>query len=257
MTSPNLRPTLRRRCLHRCYQALRAVLLTVVAVPGLGLALLGLACQGGDSPADAADAETRIQAVATQAAQVAAADTSAERGFESTPPVVAAAPGWVVERAPEPEPVVEVTAPAPVVAPVAPQPADVVTPASELTVVEAALATGVESRQPVGVSASFDTATEKVWAWVKVENRQAPTTVTMVWKQGDRVRSTVELHVGTSPRWRTWSRRRVGARDVGPWTVEVRDAEDRLLETLRFEVTTPRDGQATTTRAAYPGAAGC
>jgi hypothetical protein len=58
----------------------------------------------------------------------------------------------------------------------------------------------------------------------------------MVWKHEGVEKGVVELNVGKSPRWRTWSRRQMRTRDTGRWSVEVRSADGSILDTVDFEV---------------------
>jgi hypothetical protein len=63
--------------------------------------------------------------------------------------------------------------------------------------------------------------------------------VTLTWLRDGAPRATVSLEVGTSPRWRTWARRRLAPTDAGAWTAELRDPSGALLETLSFTVDGP------------------
>ncbi len=221
----------------------RTLVVTFLAVPGLGLGLLGVACQGDDAE------PTPITAAATSELDAtspdAAAGSAAPAPTIAAPPTIAETPSWAKpEAAPmvgpptlEPaiaEPARGIASQAPVIAEPTRHEVD---RDADLAVLESALSTGVSDRVPTGVASSFGTDTDRVWAWVKVRNRQAPTTITMIWRKGETVRSRVTLDVGTSGRWRTWSRRRVGTRDIGAWSVEILDADGTLLDTLSFEVT--------------------
>lgn len=144
--------------------------------------------------------------------------------------------------APQPAPVVrparDLDAPRPAVGPTeaSPVPATELPQATRVRLVDTAVATGVERRVPTGLGEVFSTDVGSVWAWVSVENLGAPTTLTMVWRRDDKVRSSLELPVGTSPRWRTWSRNRIRKFDAGEWTVDLYDADGNLLDTLEFTI---------------------
>lgn len=103
-----------------------------------------------------------------------------------------------------------------------------------LAVVGSAACAGVDKRQPTGVSDTFDKG--YVWAWIKVKNPDTTSHVNMVWKRDGAVRSRVRLDVGTSARWRTWSKVKLQRGDVGSWTVEVRAPDGKLLDTIDFDV---------------------
>jgi hypothetical protein len=108
--------------------------------------------------------------------------------------------------------------------------------ATRVRIVDSAIASGVEKRVPTGLADVFGTDAGTVWAWVAVENLGEPTKITMVWRRDDKVRSTLELSVGTSPRWRTWSRNHIRKFDAGEWTVDLYDTDGNLLDTLEFTV---------------------
>ena len=61
-------------------------------------------------------------------------------------------------------------------------------------------------------------------------------TITMVWKKEGQTKLSVTLPVGHSWGWKTWSKKGIGAKDAGHWTVDVLDANEQLLETLSFNV---------------------
>ena len=114
------------------------------------------------------------------------------------------------------------------------------TPAEEaagsLSVVESALAHGVSQRRPVRPVTEFQVG-DVAWAWISLKNSGDSQPATMVWTRDGQIRSRLTLEIGTSPRWRTWSRRTMRASDVGDWHVEVQDAQGQVLHTMRFEVT--------------------
>ena len=107
----------------------------------------------------------------------------------------------------------------------------------DLGVVGSAMALGVDKRVPLGVSNSFSTDAGKVWAFIKVKNKTAPTKLRMVWKRDGKERMAIDLRVGKSSGWRTWSYKRMGKRDAGQWTVDVLSPEGETLHTMAFEIT--------------------
>jgi hypothetical protein len=112
---------------------------------------------------------------------------------------------------------------------------------SSLEVVESVMATHVAARAPGGVSEAFSTDAGVLWAWVKIKNRAAPSRVTMVWRHEGKVRSKIDLQVGISSGWRTWSRKSIGKKDAGQWTVDVVAPDGTRLDRMRFEVEAPRE----------------
>lgn len=100
---------------------------------------------------------------------------------------------------------------------------------------ESALAHVIEGRKAVGEALAFAPG-DTVHALAVVENPAAKSAVEMFWKRDGEVRSRVKLDVGRGKGWRTWSRHRIGTRDLGAWTVEIRAEDGTLLEELAFEV---------------------
>lgn len=106
-----------------------------------------------------------------------------------------------------------------------------------LTVLDGALAKAVEKRQPIDVGTSFEAGSGGLYAWVKVKNPGADTTITMVWKKDGATKLRASLPVGHSyVGWKTWSKRNIGKKDAGAWTVDVLDADGNTLQTLAFTV---------------------
>lgn len=108
--------------------------------------------------------------------------------------------------------------------------------ATKPTVTRLAVGTAVEDRTLEGAAGEFTADVGAVWAHVTVENRAAPTVLTVIWRHGDEERARIDLDVGASPRWRTWARKRIRPRDIGRWQVEIRDAAGALLATESFVV---------------------
>ncbi len=117
-----------------------------------------------------------------------------------------------------------------------PLPAPKVVVGDRLEIVDAALATAVEERVPLGVATTFTNDVGYIWAWTKVKNPVAKTHITHIWKRDGKVRATVELRVGKSSGWRTWSKKKIRSKDLGRWEIEVLADDGTLLDTLRFDV---------------------
>ncbi|MGB0590546.1 MAG: DUF2914 domain-containing protein [Myxococcota bacterium] len=209
--------------LHRAITLVRGCLVALLMLPGTGLALVAAACGDLDvSPAIAVDA------------QVAQGDV-----------IDAPGPSPMVAPVNEPTKIAEAKAPVvPTLLPLdealptikAPEPEPTEEAAGGLSVVESALAHGVSQRRPVRPVTEFQVG-DVAWAWISLKNSGDRQPATMVWTQDGQIRSRLTLEVGTSPRWRTWSRRTMRASDVGDWRVEVQDAQGQVLHTMRFKVT--------------------
>lgn len=114
----------------------------------------------------------------------------------------------------------------------APQPAA----AERLEVRELFAARSVVNRNPRGIGLHFAADSQKVWAYTKVQNRNAPSHVTMEWRRNGVPQKSVEVPVGRSDAWRTWSSHKMASGDEGSWTVEVRGPNGRVLDRTEFEV---------------------
>jgi hypothetical protein len=152
-----------------------------------------------------------------------------------------------------PAPVVVVTAPPLVVAPVAdakpiesaakPAPVAKVKAKSagrELSVKKLVVATGVErgSREPVGVAESFKQGEfEKIVAYVELANPgdESEVVVSFDPPSDGPTKGNVWLDVGTSPRWRTWASTK-GVAEKGEWTAVVKTRDGRELARESFVV---------------------
>ncbi len=113
--------------------------------------------------------------------------------------------------------------------------------ASSLMVQQAVIATGVEAREPVGEAASFPADVGELVFFTRVLGATGETEIEHTWFHGQQERARVRLPVRDSP-WRTWSTKKIAPDWTGTWSVEVRDAEGRLLDTLTFTIETSDSG---------------
>jgi len=107
--------------------------------------------------------------------------------------------------------------------------------AQSLSVAESALATGVVDRMPTGQAMTFPANVERVYAWTRIQGAEGQTMIHHVWIHDGVERADLELTIGGSP-WRTWSNKAIPPEWAGDWRVEVRDANGRVLDTIRFTV---------------------
>ena len=106
-----------------------------------------------------------------------------------------------------------------------------------LAVIGKAISSGVEERMPTGVAETFQADGQQLFTWLRVRNKTGvEQQITVEWKRAGQVLSRVELRVGPSAGWRTWSRRTIGARDVGDWFVDVLGPDGQLLTSMTFTV---------------------
>jgi cytoskeleton protein RodZ len=172
---------------------------------------------------------------ATQAS--GAAMTSSQAA--SSPPPAAEPPS---PAASSPPPATEAASPAAVPPPPAAassssaspphSPAPAASRESSLAISESGLGTGIVNRRLVGQGDRFEEGTQ-VWFWTRTVGGQAGDAIRHVWIHEDRIRADMRLAVGGS-HWRNYSRKTLRAGTVGPWRVEARDADDRVLATAEF-----------------------
>lgn len=105
--------------------------------------------------------------------------------------------------------------------------------------VEIQIGTGVENRQPTGVSNEFPANVPMLVGWSKVEGASSPIEIRHVWSYEGREQSAVTLPV-TSPSFRTWTRKSIHGQ-AGRWTLDVKDANGNVIASKDVQVT--RSGQ--------------
>ena len=126
--------------------------------------------------------------------------------------------------------------------------------AKKLAVKRISIARGVNGHEPLDAATTFDAKTDKVYAFVEVENPeklsgeitvefQPPSKkydgpqARAAGESSDRhVNARVTLGVGESSRWRTWAFTRQ-AHEAGEWTAIVRDERGHELAREKFEIT--------------------
>ncbi len=93
------------------------------------------------------------------------------------------------------------------------------------------LSHGINEREPVDITYSFLPSDERAYAFLRVNNLGARTSVIFIWYYEDRVHAAVDLDIGTSPGWRTWSSANVRS---GQWRVELLGYDGLVLAAHSF-----------------------
>jgi hypothetical protein len=106
---------------------------------------------------------------------------------------------------------------------------------SQLEVTAAAMCTDVVDLEPVGSGTSFPVSLGMLFCFTKVTAAQSPTQITHVWYFDGTERARVDLAVN-SVSWRTYSSKIIQSHEMGAWSVDVLDANGKVLKTLKFEV---------------------
>lgn len=113
-----------------------------------------------------------------------------------------------------------------------------------MRLVSLAVGTAVQDRKPVGVAVRFREVPPRFHCHSAVDSRVPSATIVHTWRRGARVISRVELEVGKSPAWRTWSRQRIRSEWADRWSCTVTTLDGAILGTAHFEVLPKAEGSA-------------
>jgi hypothetical protein len=108
-------------------------------------------------------------------------------------------------------------------------------PDQAFSIARMVIAGSIEDREPVGVVNAYSASTEKVFCFLETGDVKSETMVSFVWYHGDTKKAAVELPLGISPRWRTYSSKKLGGL-TGEWKVELHDSGGSVLKTVSFTV---------------------
>jgi hypothetical protein len=97
------------------------------------------------------------------------------------------------------------------------------------------IATGVENREPVGVSETFPSSTEKVYCFLEAKDVAEDTQVTFVWYSGGKEMFKIDLPLKKGPKWRTYSCKNLRGQK-GNWKVELKDSAGSTVKSISFKV---------------------
>jgi hypothetical protein len=101
-------------------------------------------------------------------------------------------------------------------------------------IARAVLGTGVENREPAGVTAVFPATTEKVYCFLEATNIPKDMEISLTWFHGQKEMRKMNLPLKAGSRWRTYAHKNLGGLK-GDWKVEIKDAEGKLLKDLTFK----------------------
>jgi hypothetical protein len=100
--------------------------------------------------------------------------------------------------------------------------------------VELAVGTNVVDRNPKDVRERYPEVPPMLYCYSAVESREPNQAIVHVWRRQGVLVSRVELEVGKSPRWKTWSKQKTQGHWTGPWSCEVTSADGQQLGVTRF-----------------------
>lgn len=102
--------------------------------------------------------------------------------------------------------------------------------------VRAVMCETIERYEPKHVSVVFSAHAGKISCFTAFEGVVETTFVEHKWFRRDELVTSKRLTLRT-PRWSTFSSIQMREGDKGPWRVEIWDAHNQLIKTLRFSVT--------------------
>lgn len=102
--------------------------------------------------------------------------------------------------------------------------------------IELAVGTNVVDRNPEDVRERYAEVPPMLYCYSAVESREPNQAIVHVWRRQGVLVSRVELEVGKSPRWKTWSKQKTQAHWTGPWSCEVTSADGEQLGVTRFVI---------------------
>ncbi len=104
---------------------------------------------------------------------------------------------------------------------------------SSIVIRDFVLTHGIYEREPVGTTETFASADERGYAFARIANDGSPTQVSFVWYYGDEMHASIDMNIGTSGGWRTWSS--INLRP-GNWRVKLQDAGGAVIAERSFMV---------------------
>ena len=103
----------------------------------------------------------------------------------------------------------------------------------ELVVRDFVLTNAIIGREPTNEATAFTVQDGRAFAFARINNTGAPTTVKVVWRHEGMEHGSVWLNVGESTGWRTWSSANLRP---GNWSVTLVDAGGSVLVQRSFIV---------------------
>lgn len=101
---------------------------------------------------------------------------------------------------------------------------------------ELTIAKSVYRREPKEASLIYDVKTKQVTTFLRVRNFEKTQKIQLRWMYKNEIIQLDRLHIGISPRWRTWSSLRFNIQEkrYGEWRVEVTTGKGKLLGVTHF-----------------------
>ena len=94
----------------------------------------------------------------------------------------------------------------------------------------------VEDRTPVSPGETFTADNERVYCFTEVNCKLEEAHIQHLWYLNEVLMSTIDLKIGKSNNWRTWSYKSLFPEAVGKWEVVVKVLDGEILKMGQFEV---------------------
>jgi len=104
------------------------------------------------------------------------------------------------------------------------------------SLVHATICETIKDFLPHNEAIAFSISVAKVSCFTSFDDISEETVIYHKWYRRDKLTTQKKLTL-KPPRWTTFSSMNLKDRDKGPWQVEITDAEDNILQILRFSVT--------------------
>lgn len=108
--------------------------------------------------------------------------------------------------------------------------------AATFSIARMVVCSDVVDKEPVlGKDEIFSLDIGKIYCFLEVREISQDTEIKIVWIHEGVTQATIPLHIKKGWRWRTYSSKKLGNLS-GNWMVEVRNAEDKVLDSINFVV---------------------
>ncbi len=106
---------------------------------------------------------------------------------------------------------------------------------SKANLVQSVMCEAIENFQPINPSVVFSISQGEVFCYSSFDPVYEKTQIFHEWYKMDKLIFSMRLTL-SPPKWSSFSRVQIREADKGPWRVEIRDADNTLLQTLRFSM---------------------
>jgi Protein of unknown function (DUF2914) len=107
---------------------------------------------------------------------------------------------------------------------------------SSLLIARASICNSIVEHEPLDIGTTFTNNVDKLYCFSEILGATTKTHISHVWyyKGVERARKQLRVH---DARWRTYSSKLIQSYETGTWEVKILDAQENLLQTLKFNIT--------------------